>query len=98
MDEAVGREGFKIVALLRLSPLFPFSVLNYALGLTRVRLRDFVLASWLGMLPGTALYVYLGSLFTNVGDLLAGSPPAGHPRPRGCTGWGSPRPSPWPSS
>jgi uncharacterized membrane protein YdjX (TVP38/TMEM64 family) len=57
VDEAVGREGFKIVALLRLSPLFPFSVLNYALGLTRVRLRDFVLASWLGMLPGTALYV-----------------------------------------
>ena len=78
VDEAVGREGFKIVALLRLSPLFPFNVLNYALGLTRVRLRDFVLASWLGMLPGTALYVYLGSLFTNVGDLLAGSP-AGRP-------------------
>ncbi len=73
VDEAVGREGFKIVALLRLSPLFPFNLLNYALGLTKVRLRDFVLASWIGMLPGTALYVYLGSLVTSVGDLLAGS-------------------------
>jgi uncharacterized membrane protein YdjX (TVP38/TMEM64 family) len=79
VDEAVGRQGFKIVALLRLSPLFPFNLLNYALGLTKVRLRDYVLASWLGMLPGTALYVYLGSLVTNVGDLLtrpaAGSQP-----------------------
>ena len=72
VDEAVGRQGFKIVALLRLSPLFPFNLLNYALGLTRVRLRDYVLASWLGMLPGTALYVYLGSLVTNVGELLSG--------------------------
>lgn len=70
IDEAVGNQGFKIVALLRLSPLFPFNVLNYALGLTTVRLRDFVLASWLGMLPGTALYVYLGSLVTGVGDLV----------------------------
>jgi len=79
VDEAVGRQGFKIVALLRLSPLFPFNLLNYALGLTRVRLRDFVLASWLGMLPGTVLYVYLGSLLTSVNEVLTGG--AGRARP-----------------
>lgn len=62
VDAAVGREGWKIVLLLRLSPLFPFGLLNYGLGVSRVRLRDFVLASWLGMLPGTVLYVYIGSL------------------------------------
>jgi uncharacterized membrane protein YdjX (TVP38/TMEM64 family) len=62
VDAAVGEHGFRIVLLLRLSPLFPFNVLNYALGLTRVRLRDYVLGSAIGMFPGTALYVYLGSL------------------------------------
>ncbi|MGE0041146.1 MAG: TVP38/TMEM64 family protein [Vicinamibacterales bacterium] len=72
IDEAVGREGLKIVLLLRLSPLFPFTVLNYALGLTRVRLRDYVLGSWIGMLPGTVLYVYLGSLVTSASGLLSG--------------------------
>ena len=72
IDAAVSREGWKIVGLLRLSPAFPFSLLNYALGLTGVRLRDYVLASWIGMLPATALYVYLGSL---VGEaLLSGQP------------------------
>lgn len=69
VDHAVASQGFKVVALLRLSPLVPFNVLNYALGLTNVRLRDYVLASWLGMLPATALYVYLGSLVTNIGAL-----------------------------
>ncbi len=62
IDNAVGREGWKIVGLTRLSPIFPFALLNYAYGLTKVRLRDFLLASWLGMLPGTVMYVYLGSL------------------------------------
>lgn len=62
IDAAIGKEGWKIVGLLRLSPVVPFSLLNYALGLTRVRLRDYVLASWAGMLPGTGLYVYLGSV------------------------------------
>lgn len=66
VDEAVAQEGWKIVALTRLSPLFPFNLLNYSFGITRVRLRHYVLASWLGMLPGTILYVYIGSL---AGDL-----------------------------
>jgi uncharacterized membrane protein YdjX (TVP38/TMEM64 family) len=69
LDEAVGREGWRIVGLLRLSPIFPFNLLNYAFGLTRVRLRDYVLASWIGMLPGTVLYVYLGSLLGEVANV-----------------------------
>ena len=62
IDRAVAGEGWKIVFLTRLSPVFPFTLLNYAFGLTRVSLRDYVLASWIGMLPGTVMYVYLGSL------------------------------------
>jgi uncharacterized membrane protein YdjX (TVP38/TMEM64 family) len=62
IDEAVGIEGWKIVMLTRLSPVFPFNLLNYAYGLTRVTLRDYFLASWAGMIPGTILYVYIGSL------------------------------------
>lgn len=61
IDEAVSQEGFKIVFLTRLSPIFPFSLLNYALGVTGVSLRDYLLG-FLGMIPGTVMYVYLGSL------------------------------------
>jgi len=60
VDRAIAREGLRIVFLLRLSPLFPFSLGNYALGLTRVRFRDYALACS-GMLPWTFVYVYLGS-------------------------------------
>ena len=72
-DSIVGDEGFKIVFLLRLSLVFPFNLLNYALGLTRVRFRDYVLAS-VGMLPGSLLYTYYGKL---AGDMavLAGDGP-----------------------
>jgi len=66
IDRAVADEGWKIVFLTRLSPVFPFTLLNYAFGLTRVKLSHYVLASWLGMIPGTVMYVYLGSL-VNVG-------------------------------
>jgi uncharacterized membrane protein YdjX (TVP38/TMEM64 family) len=73
IDQAVAEQGFKIVLLTRLSPAFPFILLNYAFGLTRVRLRDYVLASWIGMLPGTVMYVYLGfalrTLVTDVAEL-----------------------------
>lgn len=68
IDAAVAREGWKIVLLTRLSPAFPFVLLNYAYGLTRVSLRHYALASWIGMMPGIALYAYLGSL---AGDLAA---------------------------
>jgi uncharacterized membrane protein YdjX (TVP38/TMEM64 family) len=66
IDRAVADEGWKIVLLTRLSPVFPFTLLNYAFGLTRIRLSHYVLASWIGMVPGTVMYVYLGSL-VNVG-------------------------------
>src|SRR5205807_10283945 len=56
IDEAVAVEGWKSVDLLRLPPVFPFSLLNYALRLTRVSLRDYFFASWIGMLMGTVLY------------------------------------------
>ncbi len=68
IDEAVGREGWKIVGLTRLSPVFPFNLLNYAYGVTGVSLRDYFMASWAGMLPGTVMYVYIGSL---AGDMAA---------------------------
>jgi uncharacterized membrane protein YdjX (TVP38/TMEM64 family) len=79
IDEAIGASGFKIVLLLRLSPIVPFNLLNYALGLTRVGLRDYVIASLLGMLPGTFLYVYLGSLVTHASELASGRRPAAGP-------------------
>lgn len=69
MDRAVGREGWKIVGLTRLSPVFPFNVLNYAFSLTRISLRHYVLASWIGMIPGTILYVYIGSLAGSLAEL-----------------------------
>ncbi len=71
VDKTVGDQGFKIVMLLRLSPVFPFTFLNYALGLTRVKGQSYVLASFIGMLPATFLYTYLGSLVTNVTELAA---------------------------
>lgn len=62
IDQAVAEAGWRIVGLTRLSPVFPYTLLNYAFGLTRVKLGHYVLASWIGMLPGTVLYVYLGAL------------------------------------
>jgi len=61
VDEAVADQGFKIVLLTRLSPVFPFNLLNYAYGLTKVPFWKYVLASWIGMLPGTLMYVYIGA-------------------------------------
>ena len=72
IDSAIGREGWKIVVLLRLSPLIPFSLLNYGLGVTRVKFRDYLLASWLGMMPGTLLYVWLGALAGDAAKLAGG--------------------------
>ncbi|MDF1658900.1 MAG: TVP38/TMEM64 family protein [Verrucomicrobiales bacterium] len=62
IDGAVADEGWKIVGLTRLSPIFPFTLLNYAYGVTKVKFSHYLLASWIGMLPGTVLYVYIGSL------------------------------------
>lgn len=72
IDGAVGRHGFKIVFLMRLSPVFPYNLLNYALGLTRVRFVDYLLACF-GMIPGTFLYVYYGKLIGDVAAVAAGA-------------------------
>lgn len=62
IDGAIGDGGGRLVALLRLSPLVPFNLLNYALGLSPVRFRPYLIATWLAMLPGNFLYVWLGHL------------------------------------
>ena len=62
IDRAIGEGGWKIIAMLRLSPVVPFSLGNYLFGLTRIRFWPHVLTSWLAMLPGTFIYVYLGYL------------------------------------
>lgn len=72
LDAAVGKQGFKIVLLTRLSPIFPFNFLNYAFGLTNVSFREYVIGSWLGMIPGTILYVYLGSTAQDMAQILSG--------------------------
>ncbi len=74
IDQAVAREGFKIVLLTRLSPVFPFNLLNYAFGITGVSLRDYALGS-IGMIPGTVMYVYLGSLAGDLAMLGTAEPP-----------------------
>lgn len=74
IDEGVAREGWKIVLLTRLSPVFPFNLLNYAFGLTRVSLKNYFWSSWIGMMPGTVMYVYLGAVAGNLVTLGAGEP------------------------
>ncbi len=74
IDRAVEREGFKVVLLTRLSPVFPFNLLNYAFGITGVSLKDYVLAS-VGMIPGTIMYVYLGSLAGSIATIGAEEQP-----------------------
>src|SRR5436189_6409415 len=61
IDNAIGKQGAKLVFLLRLSPVIPFNLSNYLYGLTGVKFWPYVLASWLGMMPGTLLYVYIGT-------------------------------------
>lgn len=78
IDRAIGQGGWRIIALLRLSPAIPFSLGNYLFGLTPVRFWPYIVASWLAMLPGTFLYVYLGYVgrqgLTAAGGSSAGSP------------------------
>lgn len=70
IDRAVGKEGLKIVFLTRLSPIFPFNLLNYGMGVTGVSLRDYFFGS-VGMIPGTIMYVYIGSLATDLATVSA---------------------------
>ncbi len=81
VDRAVESRGFLIVLLTRLSPAFPFFLLNYAYGVTAVRPREYILGSWLGMMPATVAYVYAGSLAASVTQALSGQAQLG------TTGW-----------
>lgn len=65
IDLAVAKEGWKIVLLTRLCPVFPFNLLNYVFGVTQVSLKDYILGSF-GIIPGTVIYVYIGSLAGNL--------------------------------
>jgi uncharacterized membrane protein YdjX (TVP38/TMEM64 family) len=75
LAEAIRRSGFQVVALLRATPLVPFPVLNYFVGATPLRLRDFAAGSFVGMLPGTIAYAWLGSLLPDPGQALQGAAP-----------------------
>ena len=81
IDKAIARQGLKIIFLVRLSPVFPYNLLNYGLGLTRVRLLDYVLACF-GMIPGTFLYVYYGKALGSLAAVAGGVAPE-----RGTSDW-----------
>lgn len=79
IDRAIESQGRRIVFLLRLSPVFPFNLLNYAFGITKVSFWRYIVASWIGMLPGTVMYVYIGSAL----ESLAQIDPEGMPKGSG---------------
>jgi len=72
IDRAVAHDGTRIVLLLRLASIIPFAPLSYLLGASQMPARRFVLATALGLLPGTFLYAYLGSLVSEAGQILRG--------------------------
>ena len=62
LDNVTKNEGWKVVGLLRLSPVVPFTLQNYAFGATEIPVWQFVIATFFGIMPGTALYVYIGTI------------------------------------
>jgi len=72
LDRALAKRGFWIVVLTRLTPIFPYNVLNYAYGLTALDFRKYLLASWVGMAGPTVLYVYIGSMARSLTELPGG--------------------------
>lgn len=67
IDEGVRRQGWRMLMITRLLPIFPFNLQNYAYGLTKIKFVTFFFVSWICMLPGTAAYVQLGAA-VNVGE------------------------------
>jgi uncharacterized membrane protein YdjX (TVP38/TMEM64 family) len=78
IDNAIGRQGVKLIFLLRLSPVIPFNLSNYFYGLTAVKFWPYVVASWIGMMPGTFLYVYIGAAGKAAVTAAAGGEPLRH--------------------
>ncbi len=72
IDNAIGKQGAKLILLLRLSPIIPFNLSNYFYGLTAVKFWPYVVASWIGMMPGTFLYVYIGTAGKAAASAAAG--------------------------
>eukprot|EP00457_Paulinella_chromatophora_P007931 gb/GEZN01007957.1/.p1 GENE.gb/GEZN01007957.1/~~gb/GEZN01007957.1/.p1 ORF type:complete len:323 (+),score=51.07 gb/GEZN01007957.1/:30-971(+) len=72
VDRALKHEGWKLCALLRLAPLFPFNAMNYLFSITQIKFSHYVVTSVLGIIPGTSLYVWLGSLAPNISDIVNG--------------------------
>jgi len=68
IDKAVAEDGLKIIALLRLNPLIPFNLQNYLFGVTAIPFPHFLAATFVGIIPGTAVYTYLGALGNAAGD------------------------------
>jgi len=60
LKDGVEKEGWRFIAFVRLVPLFPFNLLNYALGLTRIKLWHYIITSYICMLPGSLAYTYFG--------------------------------------
>ena len=83
VERAVGEESFRLVFLLRLTPLVPFNALNYLLGVTPIRFGPYALATFLGMLPGTFLNCYTLASVRDLAPILAGELP---PDPLGVAG------------
>jgi uncharacterized membrane protein YdjX (TVP38/TMEM64 family) len=83
IDSAIGKQGAKLIFLLRLSPVIPFNLSNYFYGLTSVKFWPYVLTSWMGMIPGTLLYVYIGAASKVAVSAAAG----GEPVKRGWQYW-----------
>ncbi len=73
LDDAVARDGWKIVALVRLAPVFPFAITSYGFGLTRLQLWEYFLANF-AMIPGTMMYVYFGNVARDLTDRIATPP------------------------
>ena len=77
LDRAVTREGWKIVGLVRLSPVFPFTPTNFLFGLTRIPLHQFVAITWVSILPLTSMFVYVGTVIGDLTQISARPIPGG---------------------
>ena len=77
LDDAVDASGLQLLVLVRLSPVIPFGVLNYGLGLTGVPIGRFLLSTALGVIPASAVLVLAGASLTQLTEALDGDQPAG---------------------